>query len=476
MTTLPDPHPVLLAGKWIHTPDIHEVSAPFDGSAIGRVCRAGPGQTRQALPMALRAFAEFRKTPTHVRREILLRSAFLIQERCRDLSDLLAREAGKPITLAEMEVRRMKMTFELAAAELTRFGGEWLPVDFDPRAEHCECVVRRFPIGVIAAIIPYNWPFNLASHKIAPALAVGNTLVVKPATATPLSTLALGRILMDAGAPEGVISILPCAASLAQEWVEDERLAMLSFTGSPPVGWHLKSLATRKKVSLEMGGNAAVIVHEDADLDRAAQRIVLGGYGYAGQVCISVQRVFAHKTIYNDLQNRLVKATAECPCGDPLDPRTVCGPLIDQANADRVDAWIHEAVADGARILVGGQRKGNLIPPTLLDRVKPSMKVCCEEVFGPVVTLEPYQDWQDVLRRVNDSPFGLQAGVFTRDTNRIDQAFCELQVGGVIVNDFPTMRVDNFPYGGVKDSGFGREGVRYAMEEMTEPRVLFTRH
>ncbi len=471
-----DPQPLLLGGEWIRTKEIREVRAPYDGSLLGRVCWAGPEQIQSAIDRAIRGFHEFRKTPIHVRREILLHCANLIGERLQSLTKLLACEAGKPVLFAEMEVRRMKLTFELAAAELTRFGGERLPVDFDPRAERCECVTQRFPMGVVVAIVPYNWPFNLASHKIAPAIAVGNTLLIKPATATPLSTLELGRILMDAGTPPHVVSILPCKAELAQQWVQDDRVAMLSFTGSPAVGWFLKSVAGKKRVSLELGGNAAVVVHSDADLDWAIQRIVLGGFGYAGQICISVQRVFVHQEIYEKFKDRLAKATAECPYGDPMDPKIVCGPLIDQANAERIESWILEAVQNGARILVGGKRKGNLISPTLLDQVKPSMKVCREEIFGPVVTIESYQDWSEALQKVNDSPYGLQAGVFTRDVDRIYQAFCELEVGGVIANDFPTMRVDNFPYGGVKNSGFGREGVRYTMEEMTEPRVLFTRH
>ncbi len=465
----------LLGGEWITGKDTQEVRAPFDGALLGRVSRAGPAEIEEALVRAEHGFQIFRKTPTHVRRGILLRAAALIGERHDALVDMLSREAGKPVMFSAMEVRRMRLTFELAAAELTRFGGEMLPVDFDERAENCECLVRRFPVGVIAAIIPYNWPFNLAAHKLAPALAVGCSLLVKPATATPLSTLMLGRILMDAGLPKGVLSVLPCPAALAQKWVEDDRVAMLSFTGSPEVGWRLKSIAGRKKVSLELGGNAAMVVHEDADIERAVQRAVIGGYGYAGQVCIKVQRVFAHDAVYEHFSTQLAEATRQCLYGDPMDVRTVCGPLIDVANAERIESWINDAVKDGARILAGGTRKENILSPTLLDQVKPSMKVCRGEIFGPVVTLERYSDWSDALRRVNDSDYGLQAGIFTRDSDRIHQAFQELEVGGVIVNDFPTMRVDNFPYGGVKNSGFGREGVRYAMEEMTEPRVLFTR-
>jgi acyl-CoA reductase-like NAD-dependent aldehyde dehydrogenase len=471
-----DVQPFLLAGEWVSSEEIQEVRAPFDGSVIGRVCRANESHSQLAVEKAIAGYEKFRKTPTHVRREILLKCASLIGERHDALVDILSREAGKPVMFSAMEVRRMKLTFELAAAELTRFGGEVLPVDFDPRAENCDCIVKRFPIGVVAAIVPYNWPFNLAAHKIAPALAVGNTLLIKPATATPLSTLMLGKILMDAGVPAGVVSILPCSSKIAQKWVEDDRVAMISFTGSPEVGWHLKSIAGKKKVALELGGNAALVVHEDSDLERVVQKTIIGGFGYAGQVCIKIQRLFVHDRVYDRFAQLLTSATKECPYGDPMDSKTICGPLIDVPNAERIESWIQEAVKAGARVLAGGVRKGNLLSPTLIDNVKPSMKVCCKEVFGPVLTLERYSDWSDALKRVNDSEYGLQAGVFTKDVNRIHQAFTELEVGGVIANDFPTMRVDNFPYGGIKNSGFGREGVRYAMEEMTELKTLFTRY
>lgn len=470
-----EPQPLLLGGQWLAGEGKRESRAPYDGARLGDVACAGPGQVEEAVRRALEGFQSFRRVPAHVRRSILLKSAELIERHRARLVELLAREAGKPVMFASGEVTRMKLTFELAAAELTRFGGEMVPVDFDPRAEHCQCLARRFPVGVIAAIIPYNWPYNLAAHKIAPALATGNTLLIKPASATPLCTLALGEILLEAGVPAGVISILPCDAALAQRWVEDDRVAMVSFTGSPPVGWHLKKIAGKKKVSLELGGNAALAVHEDADLDQAVQKAVMGGYGYAGQVCISVQRVLVHRPVYDVFREKLTRATKECPTGDPFHPNVVCGPLIDATNADRVEAWIREAEEQGARILAGGCRTGNLVSPTLLDRVNPAMRVCKEEIFGPVMVLEPYADWEEMLRKVNDSVFGLQAGVFTRDSGRIRQAFETLEVGGVIVNDFPTLRVDNFPYGGIKNSGFGREGVRYAMEEMTEWKVLFER-
>lgn len=467
---------LLLGGEWKTGESLQQVHAPFDGKLLGSVWKAGEKESNEAIEKAVTGFQSFRKTPTHVRRNLLLNCAKLIDARHNELVDILSREAGKPVMFSSMEVKRMRITFELAAAELTRFGGEMLPVDFDDRAENCECIVKRFPIGVVAAIVPYNWPFNLAAHKIAPALAVGNTLIVKPASSTPLSTLALGKILVDAGVPPNVVSILPCSSSIAQKWVEDDRMAMVSFTGSPPVGWRLKAIAGKKKVALELGGNAALVVHEDADIDRAVQRAVIGGFGYAGQVCIAIQRIFVHQPVYENFKSKLVEATKNCPYGDPLDSKTVSGPVIDSGNAERIETWINEAVKAGARVLVGGKRQGTLIPPTILDQVKPEMKVCAGEIFGPVVTLEPYQSWSEVLKKVNDSEYGLQAGVFTNDANRIHEAFQHLDVGGVIANDFPTMRVDNFPYGGIKNSGFGREGVKYTMEEMTELKTLFTRY
>jgi acyl-CoA reductase-like NAD-dependent aldehyde dehydrogenase len=470
-----DVQPILLGGEWVEGESVQEVRAPYDGALIGKTWKAGKNQTELAVEKALEGFETFRHSSTRVRRDILLKAAALIGERHDELVEVLSREAGKPVMFSALEVRRMKLTFELAAAELTRFGGEVLPVDFDDRAEHCTCVVRRFPLGVVAAIVPYNWPFNLAAHKIAPALAVGNALLVKPATATPLSTLALGRLLMDAGVPKGVLSILPCSSSLAESWVRDERVAMISFTGSPPVGWHLKSVAGKKKVSLELGGNAAMVIHEDADLDLAVKRCIIGGFGYAGQVCIAIQRILVHKPVYEKFREKFIPAVQSCPYGDPMDKNTISGPLIDEANAVRIENWIQEAIKGGAKVSAGGTRKGKLLAPTVVENVKRDMKLSCEEVFGPLVTLESYENWNEALKKVNDSQFGLQAGIFTRDSQRIQEAFLKLEVGGVIANDFPTMRVDNFPYGGVKNSGFGREGVKYAMEEMTELKTLFTR-
>lgn len=467
---------VIIGGHSVRGVSRQPIRAPYNGRLIGHAPVSDKKQIEKCIRASVAGFENTRRQPTHVRRAVLIRIVELLKKYEDELVRLLAEEAGKPVDLALGEVRRAQMTFTFAAAELTRFGGEWLPIDQELRVENYRCIVERFPVGPIAAIAPYNWPINLVCHKLAPALAVGSAVIVKAPTQTPLSTFRLGEIILEAGPPEGALSIFYAPHRIAEKIVTDERIQMLSFTGSPEVGWELKRKCGKKKILLELGSNSAAVVHEDADLDWAASRIVLGGFGYAGQVCIKVQRVFVHAKIYDRFRALLVAKTRACKTGDPLKKGVVCGPVIDSGSADRIMAWISEAKAQGAKLLAGGTRKGNLIAPTLLENVKPSMKVCRQEVFGPVVTLETYRNWPDALKKVNQSRYGLQAGVFTQDVNRIREAFDTLEVGGVIANDFPTMRVDNFPYGGVKDSGLGREGVKYTMDEMTEPRVLVTRY
>ena len=467
---------VLIGGHPVRGVSRQPIRAPYNGRLIGHAPVSDKRQIEKCIRASVEGFENTRRQPTYKRRAVVARAADLLKKYEEELTWLLSEEAGKPVDLALGEVRRAQMTFTFAAAELTRFGGEWIPVDQEPRAENYRCVVERFPIGPIAAIAPYNWPINLVCHKLAPALAVGSAVVVKAPTQTPLSTFRLGEIILEAEPPEGSVSIFYAPHRIAEKIVTDERIQMLSFTGSPEVGWELKKKCGKKKILLELGSNSAAVVHEDADLEWAAARVVLGGFGYAGQVCIKVQRVYAHQKIYEKFRALLVEKTRGCPTGNPMKKGIICGPVIDAGNADRIMAWISEAKAQGAKILGGGTRRGNLIQPTLLENVKSSMKVSCQELFGPVVTLEPYRTWPEALKKVNRSRYGLQAGIFTQDANRIREAFDTLEVGGVIVNDFPTMRVDNFPYGGVKDSGLGREGVRYTMEEMTEPRVLVTRY
>ena len=466
----------IIGGHGVRGVSRQPICAPYNGRLIGHAPVSDKRQIEKCIRASVEGFENTRRQPTYRRRAVVARVAELLKKHEDELTHLLAEEAGKPIDLARGEVRRAQMTFMFAAAELTRFGGEWIPVDQEPRAENYRCLVERFPIGPIAAIAPYNWPINLVCHKLAPALAVGSAVVVKAPTQTPLSTFRLGEIILEAEPPEGALSIFYAPHRIAEKIAIDDRIKMLSFTGSPEVGWELKRKCGKKKILLELGSNSAAVVHEDADLEWAAARIVLGGFGYAGQVCIKVQRVFVHAKIYDRFRALLVEKARTCKTGDPMKKGVVCGPVIDAGHADRVMTWISEAKAGGAKILAGGTRKGNVISPTILENVKPTMKVSCREVFGPVVTLESYQSWPVALKKVNRSRYGLQAGVFTQDANRIREAFETLEVGGVIANDFPTMRVDNFPYGGVKDSGLGREGVKYTMEEMTEPRVLVTRY
>jgi glyceraldehyde-3-phosphate dehydrogenase (NADP+) len=392
--------------------------------------------------------------------------------RKEELAELITLEAGKPIRDARTEVTRAITTFTVAAEEAKRMGGELLPLDWLSGSENRWAIVRRFPIGPILGITPFNFPLNLVAHKVAPALASGNPIIIKPAPQTPLSALRLGEIVQQAGWPESGLSVLPCSNDVAGQMLADERIRMLSFTGSAEVGWMLKARVPKKKVVLELGGNAAVIVHEDADLDYAARRSVQGGFGYAGQTCISVQRIYVHESVAEPFLTRVLDGVRNLIVGDPREETTDVGPMISVTAAERAERWIREAVEAGAKVLVGGERSGAFLMPTVLTDVTPEMKVSCEEVFAPVVVVSRYADFEEAIRQVNASRYGLQAGVFTRDVKRIFRAYEAIDVGGLIINDVPTYRADHMPYGGVKESGFGREGVRYAIEEMTEPRVL----
>lgn len=455
---------------------VETVRAPFGGRPLARIAVATGADLDAAIAAARSAFAELRRWPRHARRDLLDRVARAISADRRRLAALVSADCGKPITQALAEVDRAAQTFSFAADETRRFGGELVPMDVDPRAAGLTGLMQRFPVGPIAAISPFNFPLNLLAHKLAPALAVGSAVVAKPPPQAPLAAFRLARILGDCGAPAGACNVLPMDIPVAERLATDPAFALLSFTGSAPVGWHLKDVAGRKKVVLELGGNAAAVVHEDApDLEWAAERLALGAFAYAGQVCIGVQRILVHRAVWRRFVRRFLDAAAHLKAGDPRDPQTVVGPMIDAAAADRVQRWVQEAEAAGARVLLRGRRRGSVVRPTVLTDVTPRMRVEREEVFGPVATLSPYRTWEAALARVNRSEYGLQAGVFTADLHRALAAFATLEVGGVIVNDFPTLRVDHYPYGGVKRSGFGREGVRYAMEEMSEPRMLVVR-
>lgn len=428
-----------------------------------------------ALSAAHDAFGGWRNSPRRDRQKLLRRIAQLVREREEELVQIVTLEVGKPVTWSKGEVMRLALTFDYAADLLTTWGHEAMPVDMDPRGDGYRCLVERFPIGVVFCITPYNWPYNLAAHKIAPALATGNTVVLKPSGQAALSTMALVHLIHEAGCPAGVVNAVNCSPEVAQSGLEDPRVAMLSFTGSPSVGWKLKGLLNEKKVALELGANSSAIVHEDADLDWAVQRITAGGYGYAGQICIAVQHVLVHESRFEEAKERLVESTRGCPTGDPSDQKTVCGPLIDGKAADKVEEWIAEAEGKGAKVLAGNRREGNVVFPTLVEGTPEGARLSCEEVFGPVLTIEPYRTLGEAIDRVNASDLGINAGVFTHDIRVGERCFRELEMGAVIVNDYPTLRFDNMPYGGVKKSGFGREGLRFTMDEMTEPRAMVTR-
>ena len=461
-----------LDGKWITEGERFEVLAPYDGAVVGASYRANAAHAEAAVRAAQRAFQITRKMAGYERQAILRAISDGISKRREEFARLIALEAGKPIRTARAEVDRAVFTFAVAAEEATRIGGEWLPLDWQASTAGRAGIVRRFALGPILAITPFNFPLNLVVHKLAPAIAAGCTTVLKPAPQTPLTSLLLAEVVEQAGLPAGALNVLSLANQEAEKLVGDDRLKMLTFTGSVPVGWELKGKSGKKKVTLELGGNAGVIVHSDADVDVAADRCVVGGFSYAGQSCISVQRIYVQRSVQEQFLARLLAGVKKLRVGDPLDEGTDVGPMISEDAARRAASWIDEAVAGGAKLHAGGARQGAVLQPTVLTNVRADMKVSCQEVFAPVVIVEPYDDFTDAIRRVNDSPFGLQAGVFTRDSKLLFSAFENLEVGGVIAGDISAFRIDHMPYGGVKDSGIGREGLRYAIEEMTEPRIL----
>jgi acyl-CoA reductase-like NAD-dependent aldehyde dehydrogenase len=459
-------------GKWIERGELAEVRAPYDGSVIAQVFQGTRADAELAITSAVKAFGTTRRLPAFERQRVLRRVAQAISQRKDEFARTLAHEAGKPIKAARTEVDRAVFTFNVAAEESTRIYGEYLPLDWQEYTAGRWGIVRRFPLGPIAGITPFNFPLNLVAHKVAPAIAAGCSLVLKPAPQTPLSSILLAEAVQQAGWPDGGLNVIPLSNDDAGLLVSDDRLKMISFTGSAAVGWAIKRNAGKKKVILELGGNAALIVHSDADLPYAAERCVAGAFGYAGQTCISVQRVLVERSVYGKFVDLLLAGVFKLRLGDPLEESTDVGPLIRESDAIRAADWIQEAVRGGARLLCGGQRKGSLLEPSILTGTKPDMKVNCQEIFAPVVTVEPYDSFDMALRQINNSAYGLQAGIFTRDAKLMFTAYEELEVGAVIAGDVPSFRIDHMPYGGIKDSGLGREGLRYAIEEMTEPKLL----
>jgi len=467
------PHPILLAGRWVDSPDVLTVSNPADaGTPAGSTYHATPEQYEAAVTAAVAAFEQTKRLPAYERGAILRSISAGIKARREELGRLMALEAGKPIRDALVEVDRATLTFRLGAEEAERMVGEVIPLDLMASSRGRLGITRRFPIGPVAAISPFNFPLNLAAHKLSPAIAAGCSIVLKPPSKDPLTMLTVGEIIAEAGLPEGAVSILPMSRELGDRMVADERFKLLTFTGSPSVGWRMKERAGKKKVVLELGGNAGVIIDKTADLDWAVKRCLVGAFTYAGQVCISVQRMVIHEAIWDEFMTRFVAGAEQLKLGDPLDPQTDLGPMVDATAAGRTQRWVDEAVALGGKLRLGGHADGTFFPPTILTDTPVTAAVCSNEAFAPLVVAFPFRDFSDAIRQVNDSSFGLQTGVFTNDLANSWTAFNELEVGGVIVNDVPTYRIDHMPYGGVKDSGLGREGLRWAIEDMTEIRIM----
>jgi acyl-CoA reductase-like NAD-dependent aldehyde dehydrogenase len=464
--------PIYLAGELVEAGSPLEVRDPANGELVATTFQAGADELERATAAAVEAFEQTRRLASFERRDALAHVAQRITEDADDLAELLTRESGKPIRDARTEVTRGALTFRTAAEEALRINGEWLPLDWAEVNRGRHGIVRRYPIGPVAGISPFNFPLNLAAHKVAPAIAAGCSIVLKPPSKDPLVMLRIARYVDETNLPKGAVSILPMDRPTGDRMVSDDRFKLLSFTGSPSVGWKMKADAGHKKVVLELGGNAGAIVDETADLDWAVQRLIYGSFAYAGQVCISVQRIYVVRAIYDEFERRFVEAAGNVTVGDPMDPATDLGPMVDEKAVRRTDQWVTEALDGGARAVVRGEPDGQWYPPTVLVDVPREAMICSEEAFAPVVNLFPVDTYDDAIREINDSRFGLQCGVFTGSLAHAMQAHDELEVGGIIVNDIPTWRTDPMPYGGVKESGLGREGLRWSIEDMTEPRLL----
>ncbi|WP_062816850.1 aldehyde dehydrogenase family protein [Alcanivorax sp. NBRC 102024] len=472
---LKDAYPYYLANEAVFANQDLDVTDKYSGEVATRVAMADAATIDKAIDAADKAAAAMAKLAPYERQAILYHCVKRFEERYDELALALCIEAGKPIKDARGEVGRLIDTFRVAAEEAVRIDGEMPNLEISARAKGYRGMVKRVPIGPCSFISPFNFPLNLAAHKVAPAIAAGCPFVLKPASRTPIGAIIIGEVLAETDLPKGAFSILPCHREGADLFTTDERFKLLSFTGSPDVGWDLKARAGKKPVILELGGNAAVIVDEDADLNDAVERIVFGAFYQSGQSCIGVQRILIHDAIYDELKARLVEKTAALKMGDPKDEDTFIGPVISEGEAKRLENWINEAVDAGATLLVGGQRNGAMLEATLLENAPKGTNIVEEEAFGPVAVVSRFSDFDDALNTVNDSKFGLQAGIFTRDLYKAQKAWDELEVGGVVIGDVPSWRVDNMPYGGVKDSGLGREGIRWAINDMTEERLLVIR-
>lgn len=466
------PQKFLVGGEWRTSDEVLDVKFPYTGEVTDQVYMAQESDLEDAMAAAVRGFEVTRKLPSHKRSEILENLGRLMRERFDDLVNSMIMEGGKNYKTAFGEATRALQTIKVSAEEARRMEGDVFAIDWTPAGENRQGFTKRAPIGTVLGITPFNYPVNLACHKIGPAIATGNALILKPAEKTPLSSVILAELILEAGYPPEAFSMLNAWGPKTEMMVTDPRVAMLSFTGSASVGWMLKSKAGQKKVALELGGNAGVIVHNDANMDAAVSQAVAGGFANAGQNCISVQRMLLHRDIFEEFTDRFVEGVKGLVVGDPRKQDTDIGPMITERDAERAEAWVQEATSAGASLLYGGTREGTMFQPTVMTETTREMKVNCEEIFAPVVTLSPYNTWDDAVAAINDTPYGLQAGVFTNDMTRIMDAWDRIEVGGLQVNSVSTFRVDHMPYGGIKASGFGREGVKYTMEEMTELRLM----
>jgi len=465
-------HKILINGKWEVGSEKREIKSPYDGKAVAFVHFADKTKVEQAVQQAYKAFQKTKVLSSGERAQVLEKISDEIKKREQELAESIVLGAGKPIKSARVEVSRAVNTFKIASEEAKRINGEIIPLDLMPQTEKRWGFVRHFPIGVIAGITPFNFPLNLVAHKVAPALATGNSFISRPASQVSITDMILADIIKNTDYPAGGFNAVPCGYKAADALVEDKKVKMITFTGSPDIGWELKKRAHKKIVTLELGGNAAVVIEPDANLEYALPRTVLGAYAYSGQICISIQRVYLHEKIYHRFMSDFIDSVKNLKMGDPMKETTDVGPMINEQAAKQTEEWLEEAINSGARIVCGGKRDGSMFEPTVITDCKPDLRISWLEAFAPVAVVYKYKDFEEALREVNNSIYGLQAGVFTRDLNKAFRAYHALDVGGVIVNDIPTFRIDHMPYGGIKESGFGREGLKYAIQEMTEMKLM----
>ena len=463
---------LLLNNNWQEGNKIRKIKSPYNNKEIAQVHFADECQMTSAVFAAHKAYEKTHKLSCHERSTVLEKISNTIERRLEELAESIALCAGKTIKSSRVEVSRAVNTFKIASEEAKRMNGEIISLDLSPQTKGRWGLVRRFPIGVVAGITPFNFPLNLVAHKVAPSIASGNTIILRPASQVAMTSLILGEIIKATEFPPGGVNVIPSSYKAADVLIDDERVKKITFTGSPAIGWELKKRAYKKRITLELGGNAAVVIEPDADLKYALDRTVLGSFSYSGQVCIAIQRVYLHEKIYDKFLSDFVTEAKKLKMGDPLSEETDIGPMINEEAAKQIEEWVNEAVEQKASLLCGGTRNGSMYPPTILENVDPHLRVSWLEAFAPVAVVYRYSDFQAALNSVNDSIYGLQAGVFTNDLKKAFQAYETLDVGGVILNDIPTFRIDHMPYGGVKESGFGREGLKYAIDEMTELKLM----